>query len=80
MRALAAFCSPFCSLSIMGIRKLQRLSRTGLCSGQNILAFERGRRVAPAWTGVVVTKASLASRCLSGAEMGNAENSIKINP
>ncbi len=79
MSALATLVCDFCSCSMMGMRKLSVLP-VPVCAVANTSRPSRAGGMAPTCTGVRVMKFALASRCLSVAEIGNAENSFKINP
>src|SRR6202021_117109 len=58
-------------------RKL-RVLPVPVCAVANTARPSSAGGIAPTCTGVSVTKFALARRCLSAAEMGNAENSFKI--
>ncbi len=79
IRAPAVLTWAFCSRSMMGIRKLSVLP-VPVCAVANTSRPSSAGGIAPTCTGVGVTKFALASRCLSAAEIGNAENSFKIIP
>ena len=77
IRALATLACVFCSFSMMGMRKLSVLPVPVWAVARTSLPSRAGG-IAPTCTGVSVIKFALARRCLSAAEMGNAENSFKM--